>query len=504
MKKMGGFASVNDDILQIILFKLPALSFASAACVRKSWNKVCNRDAVTEVLEKVLSWPIASIGMQFNLEAAHKLVLTLCSNLYLFYARMITKKLGSRTLVITTAACGIIGKEAVTNTLKEWDMIPDVDGSNFQEPDDFNRGIVLTLGFLPGLKVDTIPLLRPKREHQVSLIENFVMDIRNYRASVSGCITAAGIILFGDQQIDMGPVVAEIDCVMPEETVIVGDASSHFMFRSDIILKTTMLICTFWMLLLFYLQGIKISLMLLERQFYATLSTGIMPFGPKLKTFSIDDESADLYIGVLQKKPSSIGPEISKPRTCMAFYKILDLVKIQSFVPFSSDLFTLKKKKKNLLQYRVLDRRDGVYLVVEGVGINPGDTLLLYRSDADTASSSTLDAYEDLMVRKSASMPKNRYSIKDAAGGDNCGVFGGLIFASHCRGGSYFHSFPFYCNFIDAPLAGVVCNKEIGRDAAGSSLLRSQDEEESPARCLLHVCTTVYLVLSYVPPSPSL
>ena len=42
------------------------------------------QDAVKEVLEKVLSGPIrplfaiASIGLQFNLEAAHQLVLTLC------------------------------------------------------------------------------------------------------------------------------------------------------------------------------------------------------------------------------------------------------------------------------------------------------------------------------------------------------------------------------------------------------------------------------------------
>ena len=42
-------------------------------------------------------------------------------------------------------------------------MIPEEDGSNSQESDDFNRGIVLIVGFLPGLKADTIPLLRPKR-----------------------------------------------------------------------------------------------------------------------------------------------------------------------------------------------------------------------------------------------------------------------------------------------------------------------------------------------------
>lgn len=70
----------------------------------------------------------------------------------------------------------------------------------------------------------------------------------------------------------------------------------------------------------------------------------------------------------------------------------------------------------------------------------------------------------------------------------------------HNRGDSYFDSFTFYNNFpAGAPLAGVVCNKEIiGR------MCQSQAKEESSARCFQHVCTTIYLVLSYGPPSPSL
>lgn len=53
----GGFAKVNDDILQNILFRLPALSFASAACVSKSWNKVCDR---------VLSCPKLASALSLN------------------------------------------------------------------------------------------------------------------------------------------------------------------------------------------------------------------------------------------------------------------------------------------------------------------------------------------------------------------------------------------------------------------------------------------------------
>ncbi|XP_021286593.1 F-box/LRR-repeat protein At5g63520-like isoform X1 [Herrania umbratica] len=522
---MGCLAAVNDDILQNILSRLPALSFAWAACVSKSWNKVCDRvlsrpklvsalslnpslpDAVKEVLEKVLSSPIrpqfaiASIGLQFSLEEAHQLI---------------TEKLGSRTPVITNATFGIIGRDALTNTMKEvrWNFDPEEDNSNSQGSDaasNFNRGIVLIVGFLPGLKVDTIPLLRPKREPRFTMIDKFMMDIRDYTASVSGCIAPAGIILFGDQHTDMTPVLAEIDCAMPEETVIVGDASSRFLFRSGGNSQSSITDLYYFDAVALVFAGDKDKPHGIgETRFHVTLSTGVMPFGPELRAVSVtskgsecswltacmngydeildsqrllddisdemDDESTDLYIGVIQKRPSSIEPEKLELRTYLAFYEVLG--------------------------------GDEEYLVVDGVGIRPGDTFLFYHSDSDTASSSCLNAFENLKVLKAASSSKTRYSIRDVAaaggGGDGNGeVFGCLMFSCHYRGESYFDSFPFYSNFPGAPLAGVVCNKEIGRDSTGSSTsMWQQAKGESPARCSLHVCTTVYLVLSFVPPSP--
>ncbi|XVE54470.1 hypothetical protein DITRI_Ditri03aG0083800 [Diplodiscus trichospermus] len=291
---------------------------------------------------------------------------------------------------------------------------------------------------------------------------------------------------------------------MPEETVIVGDANSHFVFRSCHNSQDCKLIRTYSMPLLLYLQGIKISLAVAkyshfdenhrlyfcssicswffldlgEIRFLATLSRGVIPFGPELKAVSvtakgskyswlsvsvkgyhqildsqrllddirdeIDDESPDLYIGVIHKRPSLIEPEKLKPRTYMAFYKTL--------------------------------------------GFN------------------ALESVKDL---KSALSSKNHYSIRDGGGGGGGGgdsgrVLGGLIFSSYYTGGSYLDSFPFYKNFPGAPLTGVVCNKEIGRDSTGSSMWRLQDKEDSPAGCSIHVCTTVYLVLSFLPPSSNL
>ncbi|XVF49588.1 hypothetical protein PTKIN_Ptkin04bG0024900 [Pterospermum kingtungense] len=503
-KKMGGFASVNDDILQNILLRLPALSFASAACVSKTWNKVCGSvlscpklasalslnpslpDAVKEVLDKVLSTPIrpqfaiASIGLQFSLEVAHQLII---------------EKLGSGVPVITNAACGIIGRDAVTNTMREvrWhmNMMLEGDGSNSQEADDFNRGIVLIVGFLPGLKIDAIPLIRSKREPRAPIINKFMMDIRDYTATVSGCVAPPGIILFGDQHIDLEPVLAEIDCAMPEETVIVGDASSRFLCRSGHITPD-------YNPDLFFVDAVALVFArdkhkphgIGEVRFHATMSTGVIPFGPELKAVSVavndsecswlvasingchqildsqrllddishemEDKEAALYIGVIQKRLSPIEPVKLESRKYLAFYEVLG--------------------------------GDDAYLVVNGVGIRPGDTFLFYHSDSDTASSSCLNAFENLKVLKTASPLRNL-------------VFGGLIFSCHYHRDPYFHSFPFYSNFPGAPLAGMVCNKEIGRDPTVSSMWQ-QAKNESPARCSLHVCTTFYLVLSYVPPPP--
>ena len=51
------FELINDDVLQKILEKLPALSFASAACVSKTWNQLCNR---------ILSRPKISSALSLN------------------------------------------------------------------------------------------------------------------------------------------------------------------------------------------------------------------------------------------------------------------------------------------------------------------------------------------------------------------------------------------------------------------------------------------------------
>ena len=105
----------------------------------------------------------------------------------------IIKKLGSSIPIITNIASGIIGVDDIDDELYEvcvfllisyaclcklikisgcsdaksyenimqekWETT--TAGPNSQELDTVDRGLVLLVGFLPGLKIGTIPLLRP-------------------------------------------------------------------------------------------------------------------------------------------------------------------------------------------------------------------------------------------------------------------------------------------------------------------------------------------------------
>ncbi|CAM8929585.1 unnamed protein product [Rhodiola kirilowii] len=159
-----GFDLLNGDLLHNILSRLPAPSFAQAACVNRSWNQVCSRvlsrpkfassislnpsleDAVGEVVDRVLSTPIrphfalVCVGLKFSLQRAHRLV---------------HSRLGARIPIITSGARGIIGRDAISNQFKEvqWD-------EDELECRDDQRGICLFVGFIPGVRVDTLPFIR--------------------------------------------------------------------------------------------------------------------------------------------------------------------------------------------------------------------------------------------------------------------------------------------------------------------------------------------------------
>ncbi|KAK8560160.1 hypothetical protein V6N12_012963 [Hibiscus sabdariffa] len=516
---MGGFAATNEDILQNILFRLPASSFASAACVNKSWNKVCDTvlaypkfatalslnpslpDAVKEVLDKVLSEPIrpqfaiASIGLQFSLEAAHQLI---------------TQKLDSKVSIVTSTACGIIGRDAITDKMKEvrWYMIPELEGSVSREfVEEFNRGILLIIGYLPGLKVDAIPLLRPKMGPRVTLVSKFLMDIKNYTASVSDTIAPEAMIMFGDQLVDLNHVLAEIDYAMPGDTVIAGDACSRFIYKSGHNSQA-------YNSDLYFFDAVALVFAndknkpddIGETQFHATMSTGVLSIGPELRAITVaskgsecswltmslngsdqilysqrifedicgekENEPGCFYIGVVKKRPSCIEQEKMELRTYLVFYEVIEA--------------------------------NAEYLVVEGAGIQPGDTFQFYRSETALASETWRNS-EGIDVLNPGSCYGYHYYRDSEGGVGNGGVFGGLLFSSQYCEETYFDSYPVYPNIPPTPLAGLFCAREIGRDFdTGPEEEEEEEEEESPARCSLHVCSSVFLLFYYEPPSPNL
>lgn len=537
-KKMGGFFSENDDIFQNILSRLPALSFASAACVNKSWYNGCGRIlsrpklvsalscnpslhlAVREVVDKVLLepiWPhfaIAFIGTQFNLQAAHQLI---------------TERLGSRTPTVTSAVCGIIGMDACTDELREvkWDFVypGGPNGMGLNAVEDLDYGIVLAVGFFPGLKFDVIPLLRPKGECQGAMVDKFVMDIREYATTVSGTKDPAGIILFGDQRVDVKAVIAELDYAMPKETVIVGDTNGCFLWNSvDNSQNYWGDQYNFDIVGLVFARDKNKSQDIGEIQFHVAMSTGIIPFGPELRVVSVEDRGAkyswftakmeggngtldaqgllddvveqvedhlhSLYVGVVKERESSSGSENLELRKYRVFHE-------------------------------VLGGEDGGF-VVDGHGIEPNDSFLFYHTDSETAKCSCFNAYKNLGHLKEALSLKNH----DGGGGaETSEVFGCVSFSCYRSGERFFGhpkvlTYPFWKNFPGTPLIGAYCLEEIGRETeqlvsqkdegAESKAIEAMgekydDEEECSVRCPMHVYSSVYLLMSYIPPgSPPL
>ncbi|KAL5543880.1 hypothetical protein UlMin_007664 [Ulmus minor] len=171
LPKTTWFARLTDYLFHNALSKLPAMSFASAACDSKSWNRICNH---------VLSRSKLTSALSRSTDA---------------------EKLGSKISVITSFVAGIIGVDTLTDELRE--------------------------------VFEAIPLLQPNKALRENMIDRFVMKVRNFPASVFGSNFPAAIMLFGDKFVGMKPILAKIDYAMAEETVIVGDPSSCFLFKSS-------------------------------------------------------------------------------------------------------------------------------------------------------------------------------------------------------------------------------------------------------------------------------
>ncbi|KAL6996932.1 hypothetical protein U1Q18_007055 [Sarracenia purpurea var. burkii] len=418
----------------------------------------------------------------------------------------ITEKLGSATPVVTSESSGIIGRNALTDEFKEvlW-------GVTAQDPNDedddlsptvVSHGILLVVGFVPGLKVDAIPLLQPIRDPRVPLIDRFVMDIWEYTASVSDCTSPAGVIMFGAPAIDMKSVLDKMDYAMSMETIIVGDENSHFLHRGQGGPGNSRNPrCNSVGVALVFAHDRNKPRGIGEIEFHITSSIGLLPVGPTFKAVSvrerrkecstwltarreelhdildgetllndITEEIGDhpvspvLYIGVRKRRKCSVGLEKVRWVTSLAFHEVTG--------------------------------GDEEYLFVSDSGIKTGDSFRFYQSDLITALSSCSNVSEHLRSL--------RQDLDDS--GSKKEVFGGIIFSCCGRGELLFghpnvDSSPFWNNFPGVPLAGTFCCGEIGRGS--SSLYRHEEAgEQNTVRCCLHAYSSFYLVMSYTPALP--
>ncbi|GMP34168.1 hypothetical protein CsSME_00007153 [Camellia sinensis var. sinensis] len=340
------------------------------------------------------------------------------------------------------------------------------------------------------------------------MVDQFVMDIREYTASVSGCTSPAGIIMFGGSTTDMKPVLDKMDCAMSLETVIVGDENGRFLHKrpGDTGNATRNRNNSSVGVALTFVRDRNKPHGIGDIEFHCVLSTGMLPIGPTFKAVAVRESREEcstwltarreelhdildgetmindinhelgdrieypfFYIGVTKRRKCSVGLEKVKWVTSLVFHEVTG--------------------------------GDEEYLFVSNNGIKTGDTFRFYYPDPSSASSSSSKVSEKFRLLKQ----DWDHRSQNVRGGNN-DVFGGMIFACCGRGEAFFgcpnvDSAPFLENFAGVPLAGMFSCGEIGR---GSKSLYDEEEaqEQSPIRCCLHAYSSVYLVMSYTLSQP--
>ncbi|KAJ0804310.1 putative F-box domain-containing protein [Helianthus annuus] len=481
---------IGEDLLHNIFSRLPATSFASAACVSRSWNVVCERVlsrpklasacssndslevAVKDVVDKVLSEPIrphfaiASIGNSFiqdydveeSLEEAHYLI---------------TQSLGSNIPVITNSTLGIIGRDAFSDEFKE---------TQWRRGEEDNA-IILTVGFLPGIKVTTIPLLM--KNPITFMMKKFVTDIREFSTSVSGCSSPAAIMMFADQyRVGLIDVAEKMGYAMSQKTVIVGDYSSPFRYSN----------CPdAWSVgaaLVFAVDRNKPS-GIGETQFHAVLSSGLSPVGPTYEAASVLEKSNSIWISARREGwGQNIDAEAIRNQVYDQLGDRNKNRKLYIGVTKKGKCGQEKVGRMTSLAFYEVRRNNRKYFFVSEKGVNLGDTFRFYRLDSTAARSSVTAISSHLRSF-------NRRS-NNTTGGDKQEVFGGLIFS--CCGARFFgepniDSSPFLDNFPGVTLGGAFCKRVIGRGVLTPYAKESQ--EQKAMQCRVQARGAVYFIMSY-------
>ncbi|GAB4845778.1 hypothetical protein Ancab_039187 [Ancistrocladus abbreviatus] len=513
-----GIGQIGEDVLQNILSKLPAKAFASAACVSRTWNVICARilsrpklatalslnpslhDAVKEILDRVLAEPIrphfAILSIEYThygLEDAHQLI---------------CEKIGSAIPIITCEASGIIGRDAITDEFREVKFEYYDAGYNSEER--HRPGVLLTVGYVPGLKVDIIPLLH--MEEPANAIDKFVEDIWNYSAFVSGCTSPDAIIMFGDPSCDMKPVLDNMDSAMSTETIIVGNERGRFKYRSCDISNNSYTITrkprvSFDAVALLFARDKSISPGLGQTQFHFSLAAGAASIGPTYKAVSVKVRNCDFATWITARREGL--------DQILDGQQMLEEIDNEMGNVSDSDLFImLTKRRKGTIRsekvesvtsaayHHVLDA-DEQYLYLRGLDIKTGDLFRFHVPDRKFALSSCGDVSVNFMKWKHELKSSSCKNARNATPNRGKEVIGAILFTCCARGESFFgapnvDSSPISDNFPGIPLAGMFCCGEIGRGPLLSTVSEGS-QGKSSIHSPLHVHSSVYLVLTYNP-----
>ncbi|WZY79672.1 F-box/LRR-repeat protein At5g63520-like isoform X1 [Brassica napus] len=494
---MAFIASMNDDLLQNILLRLPAKPFAFASCVNRSWNIVCNRilsrpkmvsafsrnphqfEAVEEAIDKALSEPIRPDFVIANIT---------CGNMEDTLS-LITKRVGTRVPVIVSIVAGVLGKEVCNDKAGE---VKQNDQGMHICP---SFAILLTIGYLPGIKVDVIPVIQSKEETEAMIGDKFVMDIRNFVSEVSDHAEPACLMLFGEDTHATEPIIRKLDYAMPAETIIVGDQKGEFLQKRANELSNAQLHKDESRVLagLIFARDRRRPIEAGRVQFHTAISRGLSPVDLRYKVANaistlpkwpatlmtakrigeaevlngeqiLDDIEANLlgnplweadpYIGVIKRRKYSVGLD-QKPKIMAS------------------------------LVFHQVTGADEQYLTVNGAGIKTGDHFQVYLPDLEVAEASLTAVSSQL--RNIMSKP-NKHE-----------VVGGFVFAGSGRGDSFFgrpnaDTSPFLENFPELRFGGVFCDGEIGRSL---SVEEGEEKQVTISQRCLHVVSSVYLIVSY-------
>ncbi|MCD7448945.1 hypothetical protein HAX54_047557 [Datura stramonium] len=509
---------IGEDLLYNIFSKLPAVECAAAACVSRSWNLTITRllslpklnsafsldpslqVAVNVVADKVLASPIrpqfviASISPAFDLDEAH---------------RLITGRFGSQIPVITSISQGIFGQNATTNEFEEvqWDIFEDEADADVGNE---NGGALLTVGFFPGLTIDLIPLSKT-RGNKVHMIDDLVLSVRERSSSRSGSASPVGIMLFSDEDTDIKPVLEKFDYAFSTETVIVGDGGSQFLYRGETAINPSnnKAVSSAAVALLFSRDrgkppGVG------ETQFHVMLSTGISSVGPTYKAVSVR-ERPDYSTWLTAKREAArenldgetildqIYDEMGGQNHCPALY--VGVTKRRK-----CSIGQEKPSWISMHEFHEVLRGDEEYLYVHGVGIRSGDSFRFYHASSDLARASCNTIASSFRhLKQLLNYEGDDHTNSNAIDMPKKSVFGGIMFACCGRSKLFFgepnvDGSPFLENFPGVTVSGTYCAGEIAR--ANLSSYEQGSQEHSSIRCNLHVFSTVYLVMSYIPPLP--